>query len=461
MGACCGKGRDGDGAGGKAAAENGGGAAGASGKAAAAPALPEHLVARRRVVFEVLQTERSYVRDLEALLTLYYAPLGALAQQGTFKGFGMAELGKLFGNVEEIYKLHVGILAEMGERVLLPEAGGKAAKRRKRDKKHDWEAELTAGSPADADPRCNIGALFHEARIAELKRVYSAFVLNYNASIAVLSKLQCNALYTEWSARQEDGKTVTVESRLERPGQTRTRREHAPSSAAPAMQVRKLDLPSYLIMPIQRVPRYELLFREVNKNTDRASGEFPDAELVALDAAAHGIRDVARHINQRKRQVEAASRILAIQKQVGNSLSLVEEGRLLVLDGLLTVRSSISGSKEFKPQFMMLFSDALMWTSPAKRKRLKGIFLLENAVLSYEPLDGAGPSVDPSQLDGESFKTHALRVRGFDRLLLKHVDVDFRFGSLDEHNRWRSHIDEAQAAARAASAAAEANVAAE
>lgn len=68
---------------------------------------------------------------------------------------------------------------------------------------------------------------------------------------------------------------------------------------------------SLLINPIQRIPRYVLLLRELIKYTPPTHPDFP-----LLQSSLNGIKESADLINERKRVAESNGNILRIHKLV-------------------------------------------------------------------------------------------------------------------------------------------------
>ncbi len=58
----------------------------------------------RKVIAELVETERTYVRHLQHLMETYLEPL---KQEGFLSG---AEVTALFGNIQEIYQFQQGFL---------------------------------------------------------------------------------------------------------------------------------------------------------------------------------------------------------------------------------------------------------------------------------------------------------------------------------------------------------------
>jgi pentatricopeptide repeat protein len=72
-----------------------------------------------------------------------------------------------------------------------------------------------------------------------------------------------------------------------------------------------LSFEDYLIMPIQRVPRYELLLSNLVRNTDAAEAGFE-----SLKKAVDAVRKTAAHLNDSITRKHAQEQVLAVQKSI-------------------------------------------------------------------------------------------------------------------------------------------------
>ena len=99
-------------------------------------------------------------------------------------------------------------------------------------------------------------------------------------------------------------------------------------------------LESLLIMPIQRIPRYILLLKELIKNAGSR-----DSDLPTLEKAYKAVSEIATKINSCKKAAEDGERILNLQNTlVGLSQDLISPGRVLVKEGNLTLYEQKSAS---------------------------------------------------------------------------------------------------------------------
>jgi hypothetical protein len=142
----------------------------------------------------------------------------------------------------------------------------------------------------------------------------------------------------------------------------------AATPANPAMQRRggvssssgkSVDIQSLLIAPVQRVPRYMLLLRELLKHT-------PSTHQPAhsqLEAALEKIKATATHINDQIKKKEDMLRVWQIQ-QFFFPLScrvIMKPTRLFIRQGVLVKIGKSSGTR--KRYTVFLFSDMLVYAS--------------------------------------------------------------------------------------------------
>jgi hypothetical protein len=125
-----------------------------------------------------------------------------------------------------------------------------------------------------------------------------------------------------------------------------------------------LDLMSYLIMPVQRVPRYQLLLKEIKRCTPQDHEEYAKLEEAYLK-----IQAIATHINESKRTVEGMSKLLEIQNRItGDFGQLLQPHRRLIREGVVSkLVPGIIQSQHIRKLF--LFNDILLWTTNSNKFR--------------------------------------------------------------------------------------------
>eukprot|EP00475_Leptophrys_vorax_P039926 TRINITY_DN7314_c0_g1_i2.p1 TRINITY_DN7314_c0_g1~~TRINITY_DN7314_c0_g1_i2.p1 ORF type:complete len:548 (-),score=137.87 TRINITY_DN7314_c0_g1_i2:28-1638(-) len=175
----------------------------------------------------------------------------------------------------------------------------------------------------------NVGGIFF--KYADFLKMYSEYLKNYDNALVILQGLKNNKKFQSF-----------LQERRKDP-------------------VCKLPLTSYLIMPIQRVPRYELLLRELVKKTPKESDEYD-----ALHQAYLRVQKVAQHINEIKRQVENAAKLFEIQNKIQGKLQapILAPERQLVKEGVFDViRESLLRGVYTRRYVLFLFNDMVLITT--------------------------------------------------------------------------------------------------
>lgn len=192
----------------------------------------------RKVISELVDTEKTYVKDLNFLIERYLNPL----QKESF--LSQDELDVLFGNLAEMVEFQVEFLKtlEDGTR-LLPDLD-------KLERVDQFKKVLFS-----------LGGSF--LYYADRFKIYSAFCASHTKVPKVLSKAKTDPEFKAFLAERNP------------------RQQHSST------------LESYLIKPIQRVLKYPLLLRELYSLTDPESEEH-----YHLNVAMKAMNKVASHINE-------------------------------------------------------------------------------------------------------------------------------------------------------------------
>jgi hypothetical protein len=159
---------------------------------------------RKRITAEMLSTEQSYVSNLRTVLELFSNPLKAAAQSTPTQILSLEQIKVLFGPLEPVFQINSEFC------VCLENA-----------MKH-WHVDQ------------KIGDMFIKAADS-FKFVYVPYVLNYGEVCVILEKIRKknNKFRDFLEAAKEDGRS------------------------------KGLDIASFLIQPVQRLPRYELLLKDL------------------------------------------------------------------------------------------------------------------------------------------------------------------------------------------------------
>eukprot|EP00029_Vermamoeba_vermiformis_P006524 TRINITY_DN2581_c0_g1_i1.p1 TRINITY_DN2581_c0_g1~~TRINITY_DN2581_c0_g1_i1.p1 ORF type:complete len:524 (-),score=114.43 TRINITY_DN2581_c0_g1_i1:11-1582(-) len=128
------------------------------------------------------------------------------------------------------------------------------------------------------------------------------------------------------------------------------------------------SLSSFLIMPIQRVPRYILLLRELLKYTWPTHPDYNNIKQ-ALDQ----LQEVANHVNDSIKQATRMDQLLRIEQAFGWQLSLMDPARKFVREGRLMKVTS----RFVVETYYFLFNDMLIY---AYKKNIGANFTLKGKV---------------------------------------------------------------------------------
>ncbi|KAF2078632.1 hypothetical protein CYY_000003 [Polysphondylium violaceum] len=192
--------------------------------------------------------------------------------------------------------------------------------------------------------------------IADFLKVYTSYVQNYNSSLETLEELK----------KKEKFLNLLNECR-----------------EAPA--VKNFDITAFLIMPVQRVPRYYLLLQDLVKHTWI---DHPDYE--PLKKAADKMKDIAAYLNEKKREGENFIKFTEIQS------TLVGKVPQLFTPSRRYIRQAHFINVQKKTEIVIyLFNDCIIYGKPAKggiiggnQKKVKylGIVDLPNTTVHEDPL---------------------------------------------------------------------------
>lgn len=128
----------------------------------------------------------------------------------------------------------------------------------------------------------------------------------------------------------------------------------------------QLNLEGYLLLPIQRIPRYRLLLEQLVQSTSCRLVPEVDA---ALERALEHISLVVSWVNEGKRQTEQGRRLLLWQKRMkGSNVLLVEPHRKLICDGPLRMRRIVRRAPAQNDSYS--YMDVLEQTSMDRKVQL-------------------------------------------------------------------------------------------
>ncbi|KAL5032310.1 hypothetical protein BDV3_000892 [Batrachochytrium dendrobatidis] len=269
--------------------------------------LPKPELMRLSALYELIETEADYCRDLMTMINFHRAQLRES------KIVSEQDSTALFSNIDQLLLANQGLLAKLKAR-------------------------------RDLNPIVQeIGDVIADS--ANALKVYSIYAANYPAAMKLAYSLQgrpeVKEMMQKWMNNPE---------------------------------VRGLSLESFLIKPVQRICKYPLLLRELEKHTERAGNTVDQANL---RAAAEKIEAVVTLVNEATRTAEEKQRILNLESNIESPIPLGFADKKHIKDGPLL---RLAGGKT-KERYVLLFTDMLLicksQKSPGKYELESGYSLAE------------------------------------------------------------------------------------
>ena len=303
---------------------------------------------------ELVQTERTYVKEIDAIVTVFLQPLRTRAQETDSSILTESEVNSIFGNIAEILQVNTALLEKFDQCSQQPES---------------------STSEERAIQLCKAFLDY-----ASHLKMYAAYAIQYDTAASRLKRLE--------SERFRFGEFLNAASAMN--GVTMSQ-----------------PLSSFLIKPIQRICKYPLFFNQMLKVVeDDKDSALSDILKMAYDAA----EEVASKINSEKLRVEQNFRAIEVAKRLDNLSEVllepfrryVGEWNCLISEGhnsLAKKRRSMAKTMivgEKKPRTCFLFSDVLLLTKEVgTANKLKfelklWISLDQLQVIGINP--GSGPS---------------------------------------------------------------------
>ncbi|GAA5904614.1 uncharacterized protein JCM6883_003841 [Sporobolomyces salmoneus] len=298
-------------------------------------------VRREAVLKEIVETEQTYLRGLEELCAIYVASSAkTVSSNGGKKDpvLPVAERRAVFSNIEAIRDFHRTIF--LPDLLAAVRAGG--------------ESSIVAG---------RVGEVFRQH--GSFLKIYSAYVNGFDSALAQIQT---------WAASSTSGRPSTASGPSG--GTSSTLFDAASQIGSNLTQSRKkrikswmkrcrahpshsqISLESYLLLPVQRIPRYRLLLESLLACTPSP----PTDSLAPLSAflsptpllsphptilsAVLEMDLVATTLNESKRETEGRAQLLMWQGRIVNRYksSLVQPHRTLLRSGKLVLTRSVKKS---------------------------------------------------------------------------------------------------------------------
>lgn len=321
-------------------------------------------VRRFRIIAEIVSTERTYVRGLSELVDVYVRP--AMAPADGNSGVPVIppmEHRAVFGNVEALLQFHRTVFLPSLLAVTNPILA------------HDQEAAGDLSPDETAAIAEKVAAVF--STHAAFFKMYTSYINNCDSAQARISAWMApssagnggglslrgapgySALQAFGALSAQQGAAAAMFANGTGSGQASGASAGSSilgsdSALTPSQRKKirtfmkrcrthprhtQINVESYLLLPVQRIPRYRLLLEDLVKSTDTARLADGDALATALEH----VTQIASKVNESKRQSEQDRRLLAWQYRIRGPIEgpLVQPHRRLLKDGTLQLKRTV------------------------------------------------------------------------------------------------------------------------
>eukprot|EP01101_Sappina_pedata_P008649 TRINITY_DN4838_c0_g1_i2.p1 TRINITY_DN4838_c0_g1~~TRINITY_DN4838_c0_g1_i2.p1 ORF type:complete len:783 (+),score=159.09 TRINITY_DN4838_c0_g1_i2:304-2652(+) len=165
----------------------------------------------------------------------------------------------------------------------------------------------------------SIGRIF--LKMLPFMKMYSAYINNYSKALSSLVKCQLNKPFADFLLALECDK-------------------------------KELRIHDYLIMPIQRAPRYVLLFQDLLKYTSESHIDYANLEELLGE-----LQKITMVINESRRNAEQTERLMKLQASL-DTLEIMRPSRKLLAEG--KIKKNVHKNSEVEERYMYLFNDVVL-----------------------------------------------------------------------------------------------------
>jgi len=270
---------------------------------------------RARVVKELYVTEQTYVESLDKALLTFAVPLRQLIESGK-QICTTEDVNAMFSRLEDIRAVNNALCDKMARRV---------------DK---WTVDHVIGD-------IFVEALTKPIYGLDFSKVYADYTLSYNHVLETLERCSKNKSFKEFIKIGEKSFWGNAGNSIQ----------------------------AFFILPIQRITRYILLFKEIIKHT--LPGH-PDLEtlrsvLVEMEQMCGDVNENQRREDLEKTRVQT---LTAIASKLDPKLKdLVVEGRFLAKEGVLNQFDP--EDDQIKERYYYLFNDIMLLTRETKKAKFQ------------------------------------------------------------------------------------------
>ncbi|GAA5991816.1 hypothetical protein JCM10908_002218 [Rhodotorula pacifica] len=288
---------------------------------------------RAAVIDEIIATEKSYLRGLQELCAIYVASAAVATTLTSATGkrdtvVPASERRAVFGNVEAIRDFHA--------KILLP--------------------DLLSAANSSTDLRLvadKVGEVF-SSHVSFMK-IYSSYINGFDDALARIQSwakpTQTRSPLLPTPTSPAIGNSLAaydaaagVQSTLSTSQKKRIKSWLKRCRTHPSHT--QISLESYLLLPIQRIPRYRMLLGTLASCTPVIASEDDDAKDgsgSALAQAVHNLEEIANMLNESKRENEGRAQLIMWQNRLVSKFKspLVQPHRTLLRSGALTLVRSV------------------------------------------------------------------------------------------------------------------------
>lgn len=229
---------------------------------------------REKIVDEILKTETDYVDSLNILRDMYYLPLKYAPRMGV-SIFKPGDFEKMFYGLDTILLLNKEFLIEL---------------------------KIKKSS----------GLLYKQCG-----KVFNLFVPSMKLYIDYVNKYDNTLKLIKEYEEHNDAFRKLLQSNME------------------DIDCHLRGIQDFLIMPVQRIPRYVLLLQELKNKTDETHEDY-----IEILKALQSIESIAGYINTQKKDYEDKAKVTLIQQRLNpKGEPLLKEGRLLIWEGVVYIKN--------------------------------------------------------------------------------------------------------------------------
>ncbi|KAG8975237.1 hypothetical protein FRC05_006180 [Tulasnella sp. 425] len=309
---------------------------------------------RAYLVKEIVDTERTYVNQLKELIEIYISP--SAQPTGSLAGRGetivpVAERRIVFNGLEALFSFHMNNF--------LPALERKAAPLMSRQPGSEVDGEMSARVARD------VAQVF--VSHAAFMRMYSTYINNFDNCLSRLKQWTTAPppSVAPIAAAPNSSTAHVVGLGLSMSGMGAVLPPDTPTAVSPLSNSQRkrikeflkkcrrnpkhsqLNLEGYLLLPVQRIPRYKLLLEGLVSSTPPRPDSYDDP----IEKALEEISSLALNMNEGKRESESRKKLVQWQTRIGGSSKfpspLVQPHRRLIMDGYLQLSRVVRKKGEY------------------------------------------------------------------------------------------------------------------